>query len=196
MSCIEIGGVSSHMLPITYEVPQGSILGHLLFLIYVNDFPMCSKFLKFILFVDDTNIVFSDKSIDFCFEILNNELINLSEWFKANKLSLNLKKQDILFLAEEKKYSKNVLISTKLLGVIISEDLKLKERTNIFSNKVSKSIVVLNKVRYILPVSVLSTLYCILILPYYQYCNIVWVSDYSKKLNKLYICCKTCHSYN
>ena len=67
---------------------------------------MCSKFLKFILFADDTNIFFSDKSINYCFEIFNNELINLSEWFKANKLSLNLKKQDILFLAEGKSMAK------------------------------------------------------------------------------------------
>ena len=86
---VEILGVSSHMLSITCGVPQSSILSPLLFLIYVNDLPMCSKFLKFILFADDTNIFFSDKSIDYCFEIFNNELINLSEWFKANKLSLN-----------------------------------------------------------------------------------------------------------
>ena len=51
------------------------------FLIYVNDLPMFSKFLKLILFLDDTNIFFTDKRIDYCFEIFNTELINLSEWF-------------------------------------------------------------------------------------------------------------------
>ena len=61
---------------------------------------MCSKFLKFILFADDTDIFLSDKFIDYCFEIFNNELIKVSEWFNANKLSINLKKQDILCLAE------------------------------------------------------------------------------------------------
>ena len=112
---VQIGGVSSHMLPITCGVPQGSILGSLLFLIYVNYLPMCSKFFKFILFADDTNIFFSDKSIYYCFEILNNELINLSEWFKANKLSLNLKKkQDKLFLAEGKGTAKMFLQLTIL----------------------------------------------------------------------------------
>ena len=90
---VEIGGVSSHMLPITCGVPQGSILDLLLFLIYVNDLPMCSKFVKFIVFADNTNIFFTDKSIDYCCKIFNNELINLSEWFKAIA---------ILFLAEGK----------------------------------------------------------------------------------------------
>ena len=64
---VKIGGVSSHMLLKTCVVSQGSILGSLLFLIYVNDLSMCSKFLKFILFADDTNIFFSDKSIHYCF---------------------------------------------------------------------------------------------------------------------------------
>ena len=105
---VKIGGVSSHMLPITCWVPQGSILGPLLFLIYANDLAMCYKFLKFIIyryvsFADDTNIFFSDKSIDYCYEIFTNELINLSEWFKANKLSLNLKKKQNIFILAGKK---------------------------------------------------------------------------------------------
>ena len=98
---------------------------------------LCSKFLKFILFADDTNIFFSDKSINYCFEIFNNELIliNLSEWFKDNKLSLNLKTGYIVF-DRGKKYSKNVLtiddnvmtriVSIEFVGVIISEDLNGK----------------------------------------------------------------------
>ena len=70
---------------------------------------MYSTFLKLIRLSDDTTIFFSDKSIDYCFEILNKELINLSEWFKANKLSLNLKKQVTLFLAEGKGIAKMFL---------------------------------------------------------------------------------------
>ena len=81
------------------------------------------------------------------------------------------------------------MVSTKFLGVIISDDLKWKEHTNVVSNRVSKSIGVLNKVRYILPVGVLSTLYCTLIISYYQYCNIIWASDYLSNLQN-YVCCK------
>ena len=75
---------------------------------------MCSKCLKFILFADDINIFFSDKSID-CFEIYNNDLINLSEWFKANKLSLIFEtKTGYIVLAERKSIAKMFLQLTIL----------------------------------------------------------------------------------
>ena len=79
------------------------------------------------------------------------------------------------------------MVSTKFVGIIISEDLKWKDHANVLSNKVSKSMDVLNNIRYILLVSVLSILYCTLILPYYQYYNIVWASDYPINLHKLYM---------
>ena len=82
------------------------------------------------------------------------------------------------------------MVSALFVGVIISEDLKWKEHTNVVSNKVIKSIGVLNKIRYILPVNVLSILCCTLILPYYQYCNNVWASDYPTNLHKLYMLLK------
>ena len=69
-------------------VPQGSILGPLLFLLYVNDMQHCSQIMKFILFADDTTLYFSHKNINTLFKIVNSELKKLDEWFKANKLCL------------------------------------------------------------------------------------------------------------
>ena len=161
---IEIGGFSSHMLPVPYLA--------LYYFSFMSMICQCSKFVKFMLLEDDTNIFLSDKSIDYRFEIFNNELINLSECFNYHYIW----KTGYIVFGRGKKYSKNVLtindtvitrvVSTKLFGIIISEDLKWKENTNVVYNKVSKSIGVLNKIRYILPVSVLSILYCTLILPY------------------------------
>ena len=75
-------------------VPQGSILGPLLFLIVVNDLHKVAKFLDPIMFADDTNLFYSHKNIKTLFQIVNSELKLVNEWFLANKLSLNAKKQN------------------------------------------------------------------------------------------------------
>ena len=80
-----------YLLGIDCGVPQGSILGPLLFLIYVNDFDLASKF-KHVMFADDTNLFHSDENITELFQQMNKELKRVSTWFKANKLSFNIDK--------------------------------------------------------------------------------------------------------
>ena len=74
------------------KVPQGSILGPLLFLIYVNDLPSASNWLNTIMFADDTSLFFEHKDINVLCSTANKELQNINEWFISNKLSLNIKK--------------------------------------------------------------------------------------------------------
>ena len=79
-------------------VPQGSILGPLLFLIYVNDIIRSSPILHFVLFADDTSIIHSHSNYNTLINQLNLELSKISLWFKANKLSLNVNKAPYLFV--------------------------------------------------------------------------------------------------
>ena len=82
---VQINNLKSQMLPIKCGVPQGSILGPLLFLIYKNDIFSCSKYLSFILFADDSNIFFQHKNICELIEIVNRELSLVASWFKPYK---------------------------------------------------------------------------------------------------------------
>ena len=74
-----------------YGVPQGSVLGPLLFLLYVNDIANSSKHLSFYLFADDTSIIYANKNLHNLEQIVNSELSNVSDWLLANKLTLNSK---------------------------------------------------------------------------------------------------------
>ena len=84
------------MATITCGVPQGSILGPLLFLIFVNDLKKSTS-LDPIMFADNTNLFYSHKNIKSLFETVNKELANISTWFQANKLSLNANKTKYIF---------------------------------------------------------------------------------------------------
>ena len=89
---VEYNGYVSSCANIMCGVPQGSILGPLFFLLYINDIINTSTILQLILFADDTNVFVSHKDKDCLTNILNAELNKLSIWFRANRLSLNLKK--------------------------------------------------------------------------------------------------------
>ena len=164
-------GESSSYSSILCGVPQGSILGPLLFLLYINDLPRCSDLLHFILFADDTNILFSHHDPKCLETILNKELAAISNWFKLNKLSLNIKKTN--FMIFKNKYNNkpdldlkiiienNSIVqvsTTKFLGVLIDDNLSWQSHTTHISKIVSKYNGIIRKVRPNLPdYSLLST---------------------------------------
>ena len=113
---VSLHGTNSEYQTLTCGVPQGSVLGPLLFLLYVNDICNCSSILEFHLFADDTNVFLSDTNIQKLELNLNIELGKVSHWLNANKLSLNTEKTSfVIFLSQRRgmlKYKSTLSLSS------------------------------------------------------------------------------------
>ena len=108
---VQYKSVNSESLDIKCGVPQGSVLGPLLFLIYMNDISTCSNILSFILFADDTNLFYSHKNVDTLCNTMNQELRKITSWLSCNKLSLNVKKTHfVVFKTKRKKLRQTITI--------------------------------------------------------------------------------------
>jgi ribonuclease P/MRP protein subunit RPP40 len=199
--CVSINGIMSNCETIKYGVPQGSILGPLLFLLYINDLPNTSSILSFILFADDTNVFYSNRSYHSLIETVNTELALVADWFTVNKLSLNLQKTNfIIFRSHRKRCTENMTslvkindipisqeTSTKFLGVIIDNHLTWTEHIRLVTAKVAKNVGILGRTSFLLPPCIRLTIYFSLIYPYLTFCNMIWASTYDSRLKKLVI---------
>ena len=109
---VKFNQIKSKEMVIKRGVPQGSILGPILFLLYINDIENCSKLISFILFADDTNIFYSNKCLKTLSNIIQTEIDKVAEWLNVNKLSLNTTKTKvILFRSPNKKPSQIIKIN-------------------------------------------------------------------------------------
>lgn len=140
------------MLKVTCGVPQGSVLGPKLFILYINDICKVSKLLKFVLFADDTNLYCSGKSLEQLLNTVERELKVLKKWFDINKLSVNLNKTKfIIFGNRQINNQVKIMINAveiervyenKFLGVIIDHKLCWKPQINNVKTKMSKPIAI------------------------------------------------------
>jgi hypothetical protein len=197
MQMVDIDLEVSSLKTITCGVPQGSILGPLLFILYINDITNVSPQMKLILFADDTNILLNDTNLTDLISKTNTELQKISHWLKINKLSLNIKKTHfILFHFRQHKIPENIKLLidddviervqfTKFLGVIVHENLTWENHISCLSRKIHKGLGILKSLQSKLPSTSLFMLYNTLIYPYLQYCNIAWASQHTTHVESL-----------
>ena len=195
---VSINGYNSDLKSIQCGVPQGSILGPLLFLIYINDLHSSIKFSKTHHFADDTNLLFFSNSIKTLNKSINYDLKHLVHWLNANKISLNIGKTElVLFKPSKKKLDNDLKIklngkrlyptsSVKYLGINIDSNLNWKEHMNAIVIKLNRANSILSKLRHFVQSSTLKSIYHAIFDSHFNYASIVWAQGVNFQ-NRLFL---------
>ena len=182
---------SSDIVRTNIGVPQGSILGPLLFSVYINDLVNTSDKFNFLMYADDTTLTGSVEdflnghSNESTEDIITKELIKISTWMEVNKLLINESKTKIMLFYMPPKcidaltirmngVEIEVVDDFNFLGITINKSLNWKSHVNVSCNKVLKYIAVIHRTKKYLPFSVLQTMYKSLILPIIYYGLLLW----------------------
>ena len=201
----EIHGEKSDLLTIAYGVPQGSVLGPLLFLLYINDIANCSDLGIFILFADDTNIFVEGASIEEAYKKGNIVLNLVKEYMIHNKLHINMSKCCYIHFkpktnsADNGQHQLNIdgipikkTSTTRFLGVIIDEKLSWEPHVAALRRKLGYASATLNRIRDSVPKELHHDLYHTLFESHLAYCISVWGDASSGITNTIFTSQKHC----
>ena len=192
---------------VIYGVPQGSVLGPLLFLIYINDLIECSEQASFVLFADDTNIFVAGCSYNEAVEKANGILSCVSKYTRANKLHINLEKTCFMHFQPKNSIpiadTDNVTLSlngneveevseTKFLGVTIDNQLSWVAHLTYFSKKLKCCSGQINRISNLIPEELYKSIYHTLFESHLSYGITVWGGVSMAKLRPLFISQKRC----
>ena len=195
---VQIDQSKSNTLPIACGVPQGSVLGPLLFLIFINDLPKCCPEGKTRLFADDTTIFFHSNNIDNIISTTKVIMTQLTNWFRANKLTLNADKSSFtIFKSSQKnianqpdkiKFNNQEICRTshiKFLGVIIDENLTWNNHINELCNKLKRLFHIFYNIRHLLSKDNIKTIYYALIYSRIKYGISVYGQACNTKMKRI-----------
>ena len=194
----------SNISTVEHGVPQGSVLGPLLFTLYINDINNALLFSCASLFADDTSILFSDFSLKRIEKCINIDLKRLFKWLCANKISLNVSKTEVvLFRGNHKNINYNIGLklngkkltlseSVKYLGVILDQSLSWNPHINNLSTKLKNANGIISKVRHVLPISVLLSIYNALFSSHLTYACQCWCQNINTKSDRILKLQKRC----
>ena len=190
--CIE--NSKSSLKEIKFGVPQGSILGPLLFILYINDMWKCTQ-LNLIHFADDSTAFMPFSNPASICSSINSELTKVDDWICANQLSLNASKTTYsIFSSRKFNLSSSIAIRNvniersrcqKFLGVLLDENLNFQSHINSVRLKVSRAIGIMKKMRDIAPPDILMKLYYALIYPHINYSIEAWGKSSKTAIKRL-----------
>ena len=201
--CVVINNQISKFIPTKYGVPQGSVLGPLLFSIYVNDLP-CFLNDKCEMFADDTTLHSSDTDPNILSSKLQKNLESVIEWTELNHMSLNSKKTKCMYVSARQKRQKmkshfkplyigqnpvEEVNSHRILGVIIDRDLSWYEHTSNLVKKLSIKLFQLSQIKHFLDVHSRKLFFFAHIVPIVDYASTLWGNcseNNFKLINRMY----------
>ena len=193
---VSINGFDSSMKTMDYGVPQGSVLGPLLFLIYINDLNNAIKFCITHHFADDTSLLYSNRSLKRIQKYVNLDLKSLCKWLKANKISLNASKTEVIIFRDPHKKSdfelkikvdgKKIFPSkfVKYLGIYIDCHLSWQEQEKNTSARLSRAKGMLCKIRHFVTQQMLHSIYYGIFSSILTYGSQIW-GQYNRIVDKL-----------
>ena len=194
---VSIAGFDSKIANMDFGVPQGSVLGPLLFLIYINDLHKAIKYSKTRLFADDTNLLIKNDSLKQLKKYLNFDLRQLCNWLKANKISLNCSKTELIIFRHPNKQinyelkikinGKNLLPSkfVKYLGIILDPHLNWSHQADSLSTKLTRAAGMLSKIRHYVSESSLRNIYFGIFSSLLTYGSQIWGQFSNKYIGRL-----------
>lgn len=167
---VSFNGSTSSLLDVRLGVPQGSVLGPTLFLIFINDFPKClNGIASVMLYADDINLTISSKSIDNLFRTADMAMHSVNRWVRFNRIVVNIQKTQCMLFCNKRKFNISngsmagsqidLVSSCRLLGIVIDEDLKWSEHIDQLCSKLSRSCYALFQLRKSCNLSTLKTFY-------------------------------------
>ena len=202
---VSINGYDSKLLPITCGVPQGSTLGPLLFLLYINDLKYSLKYSTASHFADDTCLLYAARKTKSIESYLNYDLKNLSDWLHANRLSLNVTKTKLLlFHSKNDKTDYNTMNikiegfrlkfsdTVKYLEITVDNNLSWDSHIGELSHKLSKANGIMSKLRLYISKTTLRSVYFALFYSHMNYGSLVWTLTTKKNLEKISILQRKC----
>ena len=191
-----INGKISNSILTNISVPQGSVVGPLLYLAYTMEIPQISNYFTTTMFADDTNFSIAGDELDQLINICNTELATFKSWSDANRLTINISKTNCILISNihDSLPEASILVEdhvldvahcVKFLGVYIDDDLKFDSHIRHICNKVSKSIGIIYRIRSLVPQSLLRNIYFSIVQPYFLYCLPVFAATYHVHLDPL-----------